>query len=189
LLSDKNNESQRLFIAVDVPTEVKEELARIQSYYKPRLAFRGAYSPVENAHITLSFLGNFPVSLIPELDKALRNIQFPPIIAKFGAINIFSNRNQISVLYLAIVCPEMEKLVQEINAQISPLCTIDDRYFVAHITLARISVVKDQLRFLKTIKLLVTKEIQFPINQFSLKKSEHVIDGSVYTDIAQYQLK
>lgn len=48
----------RLFIAIQLDPQMKEELTDLQLYMK-RLGVRGNYSHEENLHLTLAFIGEY----------------------------------------------------------------------------------------------------------------------------------
>ena len=63
----------RLFIAIELPTSVRAELASLQSrlQHEPALKNVRWVSP-NNIHLTLKFLGNVPQPRVPALTAAVR---------------------------------------------------------------------------------------------------------------------
>ena len=63
----------RAFIAIELPSEVRSEVERTQRALKstiPTGLIR--WTPPEQIHLTLKFLGNIPADSAPELETALR---------------------------------------------------------------------------------------------------------------------
>ena len=81
----------------------------------------------------------------------------------------------------------IEDLHSRIDSALAGLFKKDDR-FQAHITLGRVSFVKDRLGLLSALKTIKTDDISEPvmINKFSLKKSTLTPTGPIYENMAVY---
>ncbi len=69
----------RLFIAVELPQPVIDELFRIQSYLKKRNLFEGTYTHSGGMHITLKFLGDTTQEQLAQVMHALSALAMPVI--------------------------------------------------------------------------------------------------------------
>ena len=78
----------RLFFAVPFGEETLDRLCAAQELLRAR-ANRGRFSPRENLHLTLAFLGELPPSRLDALDRAVKSIPFPPFEAKFDRLGCF----------------------------------------------------------------------------------------------------
>ena len=63
----------RTFIAIDIPEEIRNEIARLQPTLK-ELGGRVSWTKPKNIHLTLKFLGDTEENLIGEIEKELKGI-------------------------------------------------------------------------------------------------------------------
>jgi 2'-5' RNA ligase len=61
----------RLFIAIELPLNIKTEVARIYNLFPP---IKGTLVEVKNLHLTLAFLGDVPQDKILALEKTLEKV-------------------------------------------------------------------------------------------------------------------
>lgn len=189
-MSDKEvSDSKRLFIAVDMPQTVIDEIIRIQSYLKKGDLFRGSYTRADSSHITIKFLGNVLDKIIPEIDLKLRGIQFPKMHAQLCNVDVFVARSHIKILYLNVMCPQLAELAKQLDTALTSWYDSEKRPFVAHITLARIKDIHDSEQLLEEIKRFQVNNLEFLIDHFVLKQSVLTPQGSEYTDVASYKFK
>ena len=66
----ESGERIRLFCALDLPDEARDELCRVGR--EAALADRGRLVPAENLHVTLAFLGHRPAGEVPAIVAELR---------------------------------------------------------------------------------------------------------------------
>lgn len=188
------NGDQRLFIAVELPQPVIDEVVRIQSYLKKRNVFEGTYTHQGGMHITLKFLGDTSPQTLAQVTQALsafsassahtreqKNIQ-----ARLGSFSVFAVGQESKILFLHVHCPELTLLAARLDDLLAPWYAKEERPFVAHVTLARIKRVADREKFFAVLEEFAVKKIDFTIDRFVLKKSELTPDGPLYTDIATY---
>lgn len=176
----------RLFIAVDIPEEVKKELLKIQEEIK-RLGKLNLI-PKENIHITLKFLGEAKNS--EEITNILETLEFEKFLLISNKIGFFPNENYISVMWLGF--KEDEKLI-ELQKQIDEALSSHfkkGKDFVTHATIARVKHIlfenKEKLVSLKNREL---KSFKFEISSFKLMKSTPTPQGPVYETIKEFKAK
>ncbi len=179
----------RLFIAIEFPQEIIDEVARIQRYFKKRKLFEGTYTQQRGMHMTLAFLGEVAPENIEPIRDALRTIMAPAMHASLGSFDFFLSRQEVKVLFLNVRCPELTPLVAQIETVLAPWYKKEMRSFVAHVTIARVKWVPDREKLETVLQEFAIKKIDFTINSFVLKKSELTPDGPVYTDVESYQLQ
>lgn len=187
----------RLFIAVELPQEVMDEVLRIQGYLKKRNVFEGKYTHQGGIHITLKFLGDTLAETLAQVTGALKAFSgsIAPtseqriVKARLGGFDIFSSGQDIKVLFLNVQCPELTLLVAQLDCLLAPWYKKEERPFVAHLTLARIKRVPDREKFFAVLQECAIKKLEFTIDRFVLKKSELTPEGPLYGDIATYGLK
>ncbi len=174
----------RVFIAVDLPKEVKDELYGIQKLIFPSLA-KIKWVPKKNLHLTLKFLGE--VADVDEIDKKLSEINFKPFEASLGKFGIFKNKKEIRVLWVDL---EPHKNIIDLQQEIdSELLSLFGKYqkFSPHLTLGRIKSIKKEKEFLKSIEEIKVNPIKFKINEFQLVQSILSKDGSKFKVLKEYK--
>ena len=121
----------RLFIAVNLSDEMKDSLIRMQNALYDRGA-RGNYTPEENLHLTLAFIGEYP-DAEPVLD-ALSSVSFRPFelrlegMGRFGDLWWAGMRDSAP---LTAVARRIRRALAESNIP------FDKKRFSPHITLIR----------------------------------------------------
>src|SRR5882724_2195335 len=91
----------RLFIAIDLPTDVRNRLSEWSARYASSAA---GYKWVNtaNLHITMKFIGERPDSDVPGISQALGKVPFPaPVEIAVAGIGSFPN-----VLFAKVTTPE-----------------------------------------------------------------------------------
>ncbi len=169
----------RIFIAIDIPENIKKEILRIQNSL-PK--FNGKKTEYENLHLTLKFLGEIDGKEIEKIKQKLRKIKLNKFEAEINSIGMFSDR----IIWLGIKnCDELQK---EIDSSLSELFEKEDR-FMGHLTIARIKEIKEKKLFLNELKKLKISQIKFIVNEFNLKKSKLSKNGPIYENIEAYKLE
>jgi RNA 2',3'-cyclic 3'-phosphodiesterase len=125
----------RLFIAIDLPEQVKERLSRL------RVDIPGArWVPDDQLHLTLAFLGDQDPETIPRLKAELSAIRHPGFRLRFSTPGCFPNPAHPKVLWIGIE-PEaqLNHLASQVRrALLSCDIPLEERPFFPHITLARL---------------------------------------------------
>ena len=167
----------RLFIAINFPENVKNELERIIG----DLRWQGVdanFSRTENFHLTLAFLGEV------ESDEKIRNIMnmvsksvtpFRLMLSDYGSfrdifwVGLAENKDLSD--YVSQLRKELKKGGFE----------VDDKKFKPHITIAR------RVKNIEKIKINVSQK-KFMADRVSLMKSERINGKLVYTEIFSVSL-
>src|SRR3989304_10104260 len=68
---EREDERLRLFVAIDLPEDVRESLGRLQNDLRRHDLPSLRWTRPEGVHITLKFLGETPASSLPALEAAL----------------------------------------------------------------------------------------------------------------------
>ena len=78
----------RLFIAIDLPENVKEYLRKLQASLPS-----ANMSRARDFHLTLKFLGECGEALRGKVEEELKQIHFQPFEAELGEIGAFGGKN------------------------------------------------------------------------------------------------
>jgi len=183
-----NDKSHRLFVAIELPQQVREKLASICNDVAQKKLFLGRCTRPENIHLTLKFLGEVAESVVPEVDAALKTISFQSGVARLGSLDVFPTREKIRILFIHFLCPELVQLAQRIEDILADRFEPEARLFKSHVTLARIKSIDNKKEFLREIDEFTVSPMQWSIDSFVLKRSVLTQEGPVYTTIARYAL-
>ncbi|NQT23144.1 MAG: RNA 2',3'-cyclic phosphodiesterase [Candidatus Omnitrophica bacterium] len=183
----------RLFIAIELPDEIKKNISSLQQELKKANADVKWVDPL-NVHFTLKFLGDVPESKIPDLKSVLdRTAQsyskFKSNLFKLGA---FPKLDYPRVIWLGLAdnCSVIEEMASKIGEGCEALgFSREKRSFSAHLTLGRVRSGKNK-ELLK--KILISTEVtpqSFVIDKVTLFQSKLTPKGSIYTALYSAGLK
>ncbi len=171
----------RCFISIDIPKEIKKEIAKIQDSLPE---FEGKMTEIENLHLTLKFLGEIDEEKVEEVKKRLKEINVKSFKTEINSIGVFSERF-IRIIWLHLTnCNELQK---EIDNALKDLFELEAR-FMSHLTIARVKNIKDKKKFLQELEKIKILGIRFVVGGFKLKKSELKPEGPVYSVLEEYKL-
>ncbi len=178
----------RLFIAVELPEEVKRQISELQK----TLIFTEQQAKCNSSkeqHITLKFLGEIMDSKIPKIIAALKYVSFNKFNAKIETNAGFANENYLRVAWF-ITEPQKEflDLKQKIDKQLKFVKSKKEENFIPHITLARFKYVNDRNLVIEKVKSLKLKA-EFIVDSFKLMKSILTPKGHVYEVIESFNAK
>lgn len=170
----------RLFVAVEIPEDVKAHISAQIALLKEKFALQ--WSPPRNWHLTLAFLGDADPAVVAE---ALRTISpNGPFELELNGSGSFPRSASARVLWAGISESDaLAKLVTNVRLACGPVApAMDLKPFTAHITLARSRNGRD-LRSLS----LVLESLFWTVTQFELIESRLGINPP-YRTIESYPL-
>jgi 2'-5' RNA ligase len=135
----------RLFVAAEIPEQVRHALGSLQARLKPRLP-GVRWVPPATMHLTFKFIGEMPEPRVPELRAALGRALPARDLARFEirvrGLGVFPDRRRPRVLWAGMTAsvPGMPQRVQQAIEQAAAAagCPREDRPFRPHLTLARL---------------------------------------------------
>jgi len=134
--------TQRLFIAIEIPRAVKRELADLPKSFIPREYERVRWIGEEAMHLTLKFLGDVPIDQIPDIKAALEQSaestgRFQMKIGRTGCFPSFRDPRICWVGFNGEL-RRLEQLQGRVEGRMVGLgLERDDRKFAAHVTIGR----------------------------------------------------
>ncbi|WNR46781.1 RNA 2',3'-cyclic phosphodiesterase [Paenibacillus roseipurpureus] len=149
----------RLFVAVPIPSSIKQAIDTWMEEIKPHFPFRKWVHP-SDLHITLQFLGDTPADLAPQIMLALEQIskESSPLTLRLAPLGTFGRPPHPSVLWAGISgdVEGLHSLQQQVVRALIPMgFTPEERTFHPHMTLAR--------NYASTIPFDRTKLSDFPV--------------------------
>ena len=186
--------NRRLFFALNVTNPLAKSF--LPSFKKLKISaekreFNIRWVPLDNFHVTLSFLGDTPEEHLPLLEEALADVcrEFTPFDLKIEDMGAFSNEHDARVIWLGV---QNKKYLGEFKHELDEaldergLFKPDERNFSPHLTIGR-------LRNPKSVKDLISpfKRKSFGkihVNEIILYESKLQGNFPVYTPIFRCQL-
>jgi|SRR3989344_6266796 len=175
----------RIFIAVNLPKEVKDYLFDLEKDFKSLGKIN--FVPKKNLHITLKFIGEIKEDKLNIIKERLKKIKLTSFEVSLDKLEIFPNIESMKVLFVSLAPKEkMQELFNNVDGSLIEYP--NDYSFSDHITLGRIKSLKNKENLIKKLNTKI-KSIKFKINSFELMKSELSKDGSRYSVLEVYSLE
>ncbi len=184
----------RTFIAIEIPDEIKQQMAGVQAQIR-KAEVDASWPRPEGIHLTLKFLGEVPEARIDEIRNglALAVAGMGRFRLEVRGIGAFPNARNARVVWVGL-SGEMEKL-NRLQAAIEDSLTRigverEDKLFKPHLTLARIKYIRSRETLLKALEQV--KDVVLPgfeVQAVSLMKSELRRTGAEYMEVARVELK
>jgi len=133
----KGGRAMRLFVALDLPWEIKEELSDLS------FNLIGArWVPTDNFHLTLRFIGEASRLQAEEIDLALATLRGRSFAFSLSGMGWFEKAGRVSALWVGVERNEqLSKLQSKVETALYRVGLPGDRRrFTPHVTLARMDV-------------------------------------------------
>jgi len=185
-----NPEQIRCFIAIELPDEAKEGLARLKKELERDEHNFVKWVDPGVIHLTLKFLGNIPSKRVTEITEAMRTAvqgisRFHLEISGMGA---FPSLRQVRVFWVGISgeVDKLARLQQNIDSALTALgFAKEERSFVPHLTLARIKQGASPLErrsFGELVGATIFEDkYHVEVEAISLMRSQLTPAGAIYT--------
>lgn len=173
----------RLFIAINFTSSIKNLLQNdIEELRKHSVS--GNFTPKENLHLTLAFLGEISKERIPDIEDAMSKAckGYTPSAIMIKGFGKFIMRGEI-LYWRGMECSEpvlqmQRRLVTELREH---GFSIEDRRFTPHITMGRRCKMKKT--FLESDYEKGLQAAEMTVTAISLMKSERINGRMVYTSL------
>jgi len=176
----------RLFVAIDIPGEIREELANMCH------GVDGArWTEMSQLHLTLEFIGEAGGRDTGLLEDALADVRAVPFGLGLEGTGFFPPRGRARVLWAGVTrSPALLSLQKQIRSRIRRLgIEGEDRAFSPHITLARFRTPVDQGVVAPFVAAHVLyRSSPFTVSEFHLYSSELARSGAIHTLEQSYPL-
>ncbi len=188
MILEKNDNPNifRSFICIDFPNEIIKEIARIQELLEKK--FVGKFTELENLHLTLKFLGEINNETIEKVNIILSKLEFNIFDCRLEDIGTFTFKGFPKIIWIKIAGKPIYDLQMKIDEALSEMFPKEER-FMSHLTIARIKYITDKENFMKSIKNITVKKINFKVESFKLMSSDLKPLGPVYSLTKEYKLK
>lgn len=198
----------RAFLAVELPVEIRQALALVQTDVKNRISrelsprMRLQWVRPDSVHLTLKFLGDIPEEQVDDFKAAVQGAvrSLTPFPVGVAGLGVFPDLRAPRVLWIGLSSGPVGKgqatalshLAATIEQSVEGLgYPPESRPFNPHLTLARIKEGSREVgRVLARIGLL-EREVplgQLEVSKVALMRSELKPSGSVYTKLWEIPL-
>jgi len=178
----------RLFIALDIPAEVRAALTKYMERARA-LAHEARWARVEGLHVTLKFIGHVDDSVVEKIKAALASIKTAPFEVTFTGVGFFPNPNAARVFWAGVdgreSLPHLASNIDSVSEKLG--FPRETKPYHPHLTLARTS-----SRPLRELRQLLDDPPQFgtmTAREFFLYQSQPQKGGSKYTKLERFALE
>lgn len=190
------DESLRLFIAIDLPDEVKALLRELQTTLG-RATQAVRWSDPNGTHLTLKFLGNTPASAVDQIVSGMQQAtgDVQAFQLQTAGLGVFPNPKRPRVVWLGVEgdITRLNQLHTQIEQHVAPLgFPTEQRAFSPHLTLGRSH--KDprpaeQAQIGQAVTgAAAPRRVEFAVREVVLMRSELRPSGARYTPVAHVPL-
>ncbi|MEI8349211.1 MAG: RNA 2',3'-cyclic phosphodiesterase [Candidatus Omnitrophota bacterium] len=180
----------RLFIAIDLPDEIKQKLALlIKGFTKYDLDAKWVQD--KNLHLSLKFLGEVTEEKIAEIQKVIKEAAdwSSCLEATLNNFGFFPNEKHPRVFFVATNREEeLKHIAMKLEDALEKLGFAKENRFTSHITLARLKSTKN-IEALKNELKKVSVQEKMPVKEIVLFKSTLKPTGPVYERIFSAAMK
>jgi 2'-5' RNA ligase len=180
----------RVFIAIDLPNDVRTQLKDVQRVLRP-LATAAKWVSTESIHITLKFLGEVPEKRVDQIDASLASLTWKPFTIAVHGVGFFPGARSPRVFWVGMDAPTMQGLTEELDARMEPLgFESEKRAFRPHITLARAKTSRLDPALVTASATFAERNFgSFTADRINLVQSTLKPTGAVYSTIKEYLLE
>lgn len=187
----------RVFVAIELPPEIKDYLAKVQVKLKTANADVKWVNP-QNIHLTLKFLGEIDEKQLMEISRILEDTardrsQFHIRLASFGA---FPNIKSCRVIWVGIDKGDAEtkEIAKDLEREIEKIgIPKEERAFSSHITIGRMRSSLNRQKLTQALEKLASDSEGFPaespVTKITLYKSTLTPQGPIYKILKEVNLK
>ncbi len=164
-------ETMRLFIAINLSDAIKDALADAQDAMYDQ-GVRGNFTPRENLHLTLAFVGEYPDKEL--VMDALSSVTFSSFAISLSGMGCFRDlwwAGMDESAPLAAVACRIRRALAENSIP------FDKKRFSPHITLLR--------KATGTVRGIQIEKISMPVERISLMRSDRGKRGMLYTEVGE----
>ena len=161
----------RLFIAINLSDAMKDALSAAQDEMYEQ-GVRGNFTPRENMHLTLAFIGEYPDK--EQVMDTLSSVTFSSFTISLSGMGCFRNLWWAGMDESAPLAAVVRRIRRALADNAIPF---DRKRFSPHITLIR--------KATGTMPGIQIKKISMPVERISLIRSDRAKRGMIYTEVGE----
>jgi 2'-5' RNA ligase len=179
----------RLFVALEIPVQVREGLAALISEFRG-LAPKLKWVRPENLHLTLKFIGETESTKLDSFRSVLANVSLSrPVELQIQGLGFFPNERWPRVFWAGLRASDnLASLAADIDAACASIgLQRERRPFSPHLTLARLESTLPPGALLNAIQQNTAREFgAFRLAEFRLIESKLKPAGAEYTTVQSF---
>jgi RNA 2',3'-cyclic 3'-phosphodiesterase len=180
----------RLFVALAIPTAVRENLASLIRELRGIDSNPKWINP-DNLHVTLKFIGEVAPEKVPQIGDALAVVHIQDqVVVAFRDIGFFPEARRPSVAWVGIQSARMLSfLAGEVNRALVPLgIPREEKPFLPHLTIARFKETRLSPHLRAEIEKQKPREFgTLATGEFHLIESKRKAAGAEYTTLRSFR--
>jgi len=186
----------RAFIAIELPDELKQKLARLETELRKDEPPAIKWVKPESIHLTLKFLGNIAAgataAIIGAMEESARGITAFRLRA--SGLGAFPNLKRVQVVWVGIneETDLLTRLYRQLEQNLTPLgFTPESRPFAPHLTLARLgdrTTPEERQKFGNLIASTEFEDVNIEAESISLMQSQLTRQGAIYSRLGLAKL-
>ncbi|SFS38297.1 RNA 2',3'-cyclic phosphodiesterase [Halostagnicola kamekurae] len=184
----------RLFVSVDLPDELAEPIADIQTTLEDASGLN--FVDPTQAHLTLKFLGEVTEDRVPalesELEAAVADADLDPFSVRFAGLGVFPDLEYISVVWLGVETggEQLRQLHEAIEARTTAMGFDPESHdFTPHVTLARMEHAGGKDLVQRVVRNRAPTVGKMRVESIRLTESTLETDGPVYSTVRRIPLR
>lgn len=177
----------RTFLALALPEEIAEQVDDVQT------GLRGArWTPMENLHVTLVFLGDQDRHSLADLDAGLSKLDAPRFDLELAGLDAFGGAQPRSAHVRVRPDPELMRLQEKVATIVRQAgIAVEARRFAPHVTIARWR--RGEVSGAAAAAFCASHNLfraePFEVDAVRLYRSDLGRDGARYEELAAYPLR
>ena len=181
----------RLFIAIDPPLDALARLQRLVTSLRPEALIK--WTPLDNLHITVKFIGQWEDARLNEIDDALQTVASrEPFGVELKTLGWFPNERRPHTFWVGVessaALPDLARDLEICLEKIG--IAREDRAFTPHLTLARIKHPVPLVRLRQRVEGLQSTGFgEFRVGKFTLYRSRPGSNSSIYHKLRDYSFQ
>ncbi|MEE8423121.1 MAG: RNA 2',3'-cyclic phosphodiesterase [Thermodesulfobacteriota bacterium] len=185
----------RIFVAIDLLSDITEGLKTLQNKLINECPGKIAWVKPENIHLTLKFLGEIEEGRREQIFLSLKEVtsKYSPFDVLIKGLGCFPRIENPRVVWVGIACEgdELFSLQKDVDTCLNKLGFPEDkRKYHAHLTLGRIKVLKERMRWKEIVGSFQDVEVgTLNVEKIVLFKSTLRPAGAVYTVLGEAFLR
>jgi len=197
MADDSLTEKLRLFIAIQIPDPVRDEIIRVQQELQPLVPRNVArWTRSDQFHLTLRFLGDVPADGVEDLKKSVGAVCRGawPLSLRAEGVGFFPNPRSARVIWVGINDGKgrLVDLQQQIETAVRPFSPEPGgKNFTGHVTLGRLKNPRPaDTRGLAARAQSLEKRLfgEWTAGEIEIIRSELSSTGARYTSLAVFRL-
>jgi len=186
----------RAFIAIELPADVRTALSEAQAQLKRApVGVKVAWTKIENAHLTLQFLGAIEAAAVAKISNALATVagNCPAFAVPVAGAGAFPDASRPQVVWVGYpdAAGQLRTLAAAVQAALRPLGFQPAPVaWTAHLTLGRIRSPRPDAALTQALDSLTTQVFgTLRVDALHLFQSQLQPTGSLYTKLSSHALQ